>query len=293
MALTPEQLAAIRAGLMPQYSATGGGEAGSSTYIPSQYTLDGQNYVGNGQGGYWGFADNPAFDNGGTIANYNGTPYTNYDAQGKEIGTGKLSGISNDNFMSTWGPFAMLAAGMAPALMGAGAAGAGGAGAAGGASGGLPTTFGVVDPSVADIGATSLTSGGGALGTLGGVPQVTIPAASTFPELSAGGGSWLSSLLPAGASQWLGPAAMALGALSGTQGVKTKQTSERTTDPRVDPYLLGGNGNPGLLGYTAQQLAQDQSPQSQANLQQMKNVAMGLLNQPVAGNGFSRFVPNR
>jgi hypothetical protein len=306
--LTAQQLAAIKAGLAPQYSATGGGEAGSSTYIPSQYTLDGQNYLSNGQGGYWGFQDNPQYDTGSTTAGYNGTPYTSFDAQGNPIGDGRLSGIQNDSFMRSWGPFLATAALMAPAVVpGLGAAmsfgtnpvlGAGAVDAGGALAGGAGSMAGdLVDPSLGGAGGVGGAAGGaggsgGALGTLGGVPQVSIPAASTFPEIS-GGSSWLSSLLPAGASSWLGPAAMALGALSGAKGTKTSETSTRKTDPRVDPYLFGGGGNPGLLGLTYQQLAQDQSPQSQANLQQMKGVAMGLLNQPVAGNGFNLLTKGR
>jgi hypothetical protein len=129
---------------------------------------------------------------------------------------------------------------------------------------------------------------------MGAFPQMSTIPASTFPEVSTlGGSSWLSSLLPAGAQSWLGPAAMALGALSGAKGTKTSETSTRKTDPRVDPYLYGGAGNPGLLGLTYQQLAQDQSPQNLGQLQQMKNVGMGLLSGPVAGNGFAQFTKGR
>jgi hypothetical protein len=306
MALTPEQLAAIKAGLAPQYSATGGGEAGSSTYIPSQYTLDGQNYVSNGQGGYWGFADNPSLDYGDKIAGYNGTPYTSYDANGQDSGAGKLSGIQNDSFMKAWGPFIATAALMAPAVApGLGAAmsfgtnpvlGAGAVDAGGALAGGAGSMAGdLVDPSLGGAGGAAGGAGGsGAIGTLGGVPQVTIPAASTFPEFSTGS-SLLSSILPAGASKWLGPAAALLGAVAGSQPVKQEQNNTTAKDPRVAPYLFGdaSGGNPGLLGYTAQQLARDQSPQNLAQIQQMKNVGAGLLSAPAAGNGFAQFTKGR
>jgi hypothetical protein len=292
--LTPQQLAAIAQGLAPQYSATGGGEAGSSTYIPSQYTLDGQNYVGNGQGGYWGFADNPALDSGDKIAGYNGTPYTNYDAQGNPIGDGQLSGISNDSFMSTWGPFAMLAAGMAPALMGAGAAGVGGASTAGG----IDSANGVLNSAVMGGGGAGAAGAGGAgaLETLGGIPQVEIPAASTFPEFATtGGGGLLGSVASSlGISpSLLSLGATALGALAGSKGVKQNQTSTSSINPQVAPYVYGDGSGKGLLPGVQGLLAQQTSPQNMQGWQNVQNVAQGLLSQPVAGNGFSRFFPNR
>jgi hypothetical protein len=319
MALTPEQLAAIQQGLAAQYSATGGGEAGSSFYQPSQTTVGGMNYVPDGSGGYWGFQDNPDWNSGDKIANYNGTPYTSYDAKGNEVGSGKLSGISNDNFMKAWGPFIATAALMAPAVapgLGAamsfgvnpvtGAAATGGAagtalGGSGaflgeGASSGIPAWDAAAGSGVAGAGGAG--AAGGALQTLGGVPQVTIPAASTFPELTTSGsgllGKGAAGLLTslgvdaATASKLAPLLGMGLGALAGSQGQKTSQNSVKSMDPRMDS-LFYGDLAPKVQGLLAQQT----SPQAMQGWQQIQNTGMGLLANPVAGNGFSRFFPGK
>lgn len=307
--LIPAQLQAIRAGLAPQYYATGGGEAGSSSYVPSQFTLDGINYVPNGQGGYWGFQDNPDWNSGSKIANYNGTPYTNYDAQGNAIGQGQLSGISNDNFMSTWGPFAMVGAGFGAGLLsGAGMAGAGGSGAfvGEGATSGIPAW---------DTAGTSLAGGapsvGGGLGVgSGGFSPAASDAA--FDSAAAGGtggssggylmGSSAGMAAPAASAQafnaaladaaavptWLKVGSSLLGAVAGSQGVKSNETISKNMNPQVAPYVYGGL-LPGVQGL----LAQQSSPQAQQGWQQVQNAALGLLGQPVAGNGFSRFFPGK
>jgi hypothetical protein len=309
--LTAEQLAAIKAGLAPQYSATGGGEAGSSTYIPSQYTLGGQNYLGNGQGGYWGFQDNPQWDSGSSIANYNGTPYTSYDAQGNQIGNGQLSGIQNDSFMSKWGPFAMVGAGMGASLLaGAGAVGGSGAFVGEGAQSGIPAW----DAAGSGMAGSGGVGGAGGVGTIaGGSGAGFSPGASGGAFNSAiGGGSvvdpsagmfapaasnaaFTKALADAAVPSWLKVGAGLLGAVAGSQPVQKSTTENVAKDPRVAPYLFGdGTGsNPGLLGYAAQQLARDQSPQNQARVQQMKNVGAGLLSAPVAGNGFGLFTKGR
>jgi hypothetical protein len=256
---------------------------------------------------------------------YNGQPYTSIDSAGNVTGNGKLSGFTDSTFMSEWGPFLMalgpMAATMSPALgaaasfganpvtgataagSAAGAAGAGGAALGNSFDGGLlnSTIMNGVGGAEAAGGAGSAALGnsfdGGALNStvMNGVGGETLP---TFGTLSAGEMTMPTlpsamSTIGSGIGSYLGPAATVLGALAGSQGTKTNQTSTRQTDPRVDPYLFGAAGNPGLLGYTQQQLAQDQSPQSQANLQQMKDVAMGLLRQPAAGNGFNLLTKGR
>jgi hypothetical protein len=308
--LTQAQLQAIRAGLATQYSATGGGEAGSSTYTPSQYTLDGMNYVPDGQGGYWGFQDNPDWNSGSLIANYNGTPYTAYDAQGNAIGSGRLSGIKNDNFMSTWGPFAMVGAGFGAGLLsGAGMAGAGGSGAfvGEGASSGIPAW---------DTAGTGLSGSGSAAGGVGAASGASggfSPAASdaAFNSATAAGpgtssgdylmGSSAGMAAPAASAQaftkaladqalptWMKVGGSLLGAALGTQGVKTNNNVTSSMNPQVAPYVYGGL-LPGVQGLLSQQT----SPQAQQGWQQVQNTALGLLNQPVAGNGFSRFFPGK
>lgn len=91
----------------------------------------------------------------------------------------------------------------------------------------------------------------------------------------------------------LGPAATALGAIAGAQGVNKEQTDTRKTDPRVDPYLFGAAGSPGLLQYTQGLLNQQMSPAGMAGYQNMQSVGQGLLSNPIAGNGFGAFTKGR
>ena len=195
-----------------------------------------------------------------------------YDLYGKYIAT---AAIPPD---TSFRDFLILAAGLTGAgaltAAGAGAAGAAGAAGTGGATGAGGLTG--YDAAMADLAASAgpgfgaTTAGGGLLGTLGTV------------------GSTLG-----GASSLLGPAATLLGAAAGAQGQDKTTTETRKTDPRVDPYLFGNNGQPGLLQYAYNQLSRDQSPESLANLEKMKSTGMGLLSQPVAGNGFGLFTKGR
>jgi hypothetical protein len=165
-----------------------------------------------------------------------------------------------------------------------------GATLAGTAGGGLAVvpTAGAVGPGMAgwgaDLGMEGLagaTPTGGMGATLTGTAGGALSAAA-----GTGGSGWLSSLtnaLPSGASSWLGPAATALGGLAGSQGQESSQSSQRRTDPRVDPYLFGSGANPGLLGYTQQQLASQMAPGGMAGYDQMQTVGRGLLGTPVAG----------
>jgi hypothetical protein len=166
--LSVEQLQKIHAGFQP--TSTNSGEGSTSVAAPTpQFTMDGQDYVPNGQGGFWEFKDNPAWDSGSSEANYNGQTYQNYDAQGNDIGTGQLSGIKNDDFMSKWGPFAMVGAGF-----GAGIAAGAGAGAAADAAastaGGIDTAGNVLNSAV---------MGGGA-DVAGGATTAAIDAGNSF-----------------------------------------------------------------------------------------------------------------
>lgn len=271
--LTPEQLAALQQ-MMRQ-----GGQA--EYYDPAT----GQSFMPNNGSG-WTPAGGEAtefrgynFAPGMYSDNYdlNGTQYDKYNAQGENIGTGTWEGLRKNSAMDTLAPFAMaalpFALSMFPSLGTAASFGtnpvtgaAGGGMSAGGAGGlsGLP---------------------GGAGMDVAGFEGLTAAdvAASAAPAAAGGGG------LLAGASKYLGPASMLLGAAAGGQGQKTSQTSERKTDPRVDPYLFGANGQPGLLGMTYDQLSRDQSPERLAQRDQMRGVGMGLLSQPIAGNGFNRF----
>jgi hypothetical protein len=283
-------------------------------------------YISDGQGGYYGrmgggISTNPVTGESSGDPGYSyyhiagdgnspGQQYTIFNKDGSKQGNYTTS-VDKSGF----GTFAKNLAMVVGAVYGAGAMGAGaGAGAdAASTAGGIDSANGVLNGAVmnggADAGAGGLGIGGGGLSaggagggsgleTMGAFPQVSTIPASTFPSVSTlGAGSGLASILPAGLSQYLGPAAALMGAVAGSQPVKQQQNNTTSRDPRVAPYLFGdgstGGSNPGLLGYTAQQLATDQSPQAQAQLQQMKTAGLGLLNAPVAGNGFAQFTKGR
>jgi hypothetical protein len=101
----------------------------------------------------------------------------------------------------------------------------------------------------------------------------------------AGGGSSLGGLVPSLDTALKVGGAIA-GGVAGSKGVNSESATKRQTDPRVDPYLFGDEQTPGLLKLTQQQLMRDQSPQAQALWESMKSKGMGLLNSPMAPNGF-------
>jgi hypothetical protein len=57
----------------------------------------------------------------------------------------------------------------------------------------------------------------------------------------------------------------------------------------VDPYLFGANGQPGLLQMSYDKLVGQMAPGGLQGYDDMQRVGMGLLNAPVAGNGFGLF----
>jgi hypothetical protein len=260
-------------------------------------------YGGGGGGGEGGF------DNPGTFNGYQS--YREEDAGAKQ-GTGQFFGADgtykndyewkDDNlnemlFALAAGGLAMIPGGMASTLSGGGAAGTGAAGAEGVSGMGYVNGADLMSDAfvanggvgVGGFGGTSgsylsnLVNGTGSLGSrvLGGTGAAEAGTAASTAAKVAGGASTLGGLL--------GPAAAVLGGLAGSQGQKTEQTSERKTDPRVDPYLFGDGTNPGLLGYTQQLLARQMAPGGLQGYDDMRRVGQGLLAAPVAGNGFSRF----
>jgi hypothetical protein len=260
--LTPEQLAAMQAYYAPSNS-------GWSPAMQSPYQADGQVYQ----------------QDGGFIYNY--------DPNKQEAGKDKFNVYNQDGTFSNEGTFKTDDA-MQTFLMALAAAGGMsmlGAGAGYGA-------MGATEP-IASIGASggmtaselaALGAGGSGLGTMAPLATLEGPMSSSLiaDSLTTMGGGGAAGLL-SGAAQYLGPAATLLGAAAGSQGQKTSTTSERKTDPRVDPYLFGNNGQPGLLGMTYDQLSRDQSPERLAQRDQMRGVGMGLLSAPMAGNGFNKF----
>jgi hypothetical protein len=309
------------------YDSTNPYFANGTLYAPSY----GDNAVSQGRAmnaaptGYTTYDYNEAANKNQSL--YNGQPYTSIDNSGNVTGNGNLSGFTDSSFLSEWGPFLMalgpMAATMSPALgaaasfganpvtgataagSAAGAAGAGGAALGNSFDGGLlnSTIMNGVGGAEAAGGAGSAALGnsfdGGALNStvMNGVGGETLP---TFGTLSAG--DMTTPTLPGemstlGAASkiptWLKVGAPLLGALAGSQPV-TKSGSETVNkDPRLDPYIFGSGSNLGLLGYTGQQLQRDMSPENLATLDRMKATGMGLLSQPVAGNGFGLFTKGR
>lgn len=78
------------------------------------------------------------------------------------------------------------------------------------------------------------------------------------------------------------------GAAVGAKGEKQSQTQTSKMDPRMEPYIFGSEGQPGLLQYAQGLLAKQMAPEYQAGFDQMRNTGLGLLATPVAGNGVGK-----
>lgn len=225
-------------------------------------------------------------------AGYNGQAYDRFDANGNYIGSDKWSGLEGDNFLSKYGPFLMLAAGMAPAMMGAGGA----TGATGGAGGfvgeGAASGVGAWDGALAGASPGSAAAGvGGAGGFIGEGAASGIPAWDAAGAAAGAGGAGAAaggagSLLSGLGGKALGLGATALGALAGSQGTG-EQTQEKRMDPRLDQYVYG-DLLPQAKGLLAQQM-----PLAQQYGNQMMQVGTGLLGAGIAPNGFERFTRGR
>jgi hypothetical protein len=99
-------------------------------------------------------------------------------------------------------------------------------------------------------------------------------AASTAASTAAGSGGGLLG-------KALGIGSTLLGAAAGAKGQEQSSTTARDIPEWLKPYITGQGG---LLSQTQQQLAASRSPERMAQWDQMRNVSMGLLNQPIAGN---------
>ena len=205
-------------------------------------------------------------------------------------GVNRVYGDDSTTFVDDYLPFLMLAAPFGAAIAGAGTAGAG-LGGSGAFLGEAP--WSATGGGALDFGGTAAGGAGGSGAFLGEGAASGIPAwdaasaAAGLPLPGAGAvGSGLSLL--DGASKWLGPAATALGALAGSQGQDTSQTSVKSMDPRMDK-LFYEDLAPRIQGLLAKQMA----PGAMQGFTDMQSVGRNLLNQPVAGNGFNRFFPGR
>lgn len=282
----------------------------------SEFYGDGRNYMGNngsgwapGSGGYSGqdgyHASAPTEIRGYDWApgqysdnfELNGTQYDKFDpATGQNTGQGTFSGLRKNSAMDTIAPFAMaalpFALSMFPSLGAAasfgtnpvtGAAG-GGAGAAGGAGYGI--VGGATEPAAAGGLGGGAAGGSGAFlgeGVASGVPAWDAAATGAGLSLSGAGTGLLG-----GASKWLGPAATLLGAAAGAKPQKASETSVKSMDPRMDA-LFYGDLAPRVQGLLQKQMA----PGAMQGFTDMQSVGRGLLNAPVAGNGFNRFFPGK
>jgi hypothetical protein len=313
--LTPAQIAQIQQ--MWQQSMQGHvnptdalAQSGGYNYVPQyQFSGDGSGAEsGSGNSQYTGLAGYRTAD--GQAGNKN-TAVDLYDPSGNSTGSAKWD-MSSSWLDNPYLPFALVAAGMAPAVLGSMGAGAGaaagnsfdggilnstvmnGVGGAGGAEGAagaaLGNSFdgGALNSAVMNGGAAGAAGGGaGTLGTMGTLSTAGMPALSAMPgemaTLGAAGAG--AGLLGAGSAlaPYLGLGATALGALAGSQGVKNETNSTKSMDPRMDA-LFYGDLAPRVQGLLAQQM----NPQTLAGWQQIQNAGLGLLSQPVAGNGFAK-----
>lgn len=293
--LTPEQLRAIQAnGAIPYMDPTTG-----QMIVPMSYSSGPAGEAGAGN----------SYD---TISAYGGYNSLNPNV-GDAFSTWNADGTANkdelypkqDNGMKMLAAFLAAAGGMHFLLPGmAGAAGAGGAGAgaagamgpitaaeaaaqsaalhsslapyaaAGGAAGGAASAAGAMGPTTAaetaalNSGLTSslapyAAGGAGAAGGLGGL---------------GGAGSALGGAL-GGLGQYIVPA---LGAIGSAIDAKDGQSQTQKLDPRMDQFVYG-NLMPGVTG-----LLQSQAPQAMQMGNDMARRGQGLLNMPIAGNGFGQ-----
>jgi hypothetical protein len=275
--LTPAQMAELQ-----RLFSTPVEQGDGNAYNPNTVNYDGQSWKQDGSGGFAGtgrlFGDNQ----------YN---YTNYNPDGSFSAEGEAR-------MSDWDPlqqFLMIAGTMAggAGLYNAFGAGAGAAGGAGeGLMNGLNGADLMSDAFVANggvgaggFGGTSgsymsnLLGGSGDLGSrvIGGTGAGSTAAgtaASTAASTAAGSGGGLLG-------KALGIGSTLLGAAAGAKGQEQSSTTARDIPEWLKPYITGQGG---LLSQTQQQLAASRSPERMAQWDQMRNVSMGLLNQPIAGN---------
>ena len=283
-------------GYMPTFAPTVGGDEGSNVMSGGQQT------------GWRDFDAKDSMD-AENKSILNGRGYTNYDMQGQAKDTGTWQGLTKGSAekqfieamavilggyaagsgLAAAGVGGVTAGGASGALAGGGAATAGGLGAAGtGVTVGGPMTMGGATgtalPSMGSMGGVGAAgAGAGALG--GGGSAATATGAST---LGGSGGLFGTGIT---AQQGLGLLSTAAGGLMGSKGNESTTTAGRTMDPRMDQFIYGDpkSQTPGLFNYTQSQLAASQSPARMAEADAIRKQGLGLLQQPIAGNGFSRF----
>ena len=289
--LTPEQLAQLQRLFSTPVDSGGDGNA----YMPNTVDYGGQTYKQDNSGGFVGT---------GPLYGDKQYHFNNYDTSGAQTAEGEAQ-------MSKWSPEmdflkamgALVGGGLAMGGPGAfGFGGAGGAGAGGMTNGAFlgeapwtATGGGALDfggTSAMGAGAGGAGAGGGIGGGAGngaflgegvasGVPAWD--AAATKAGLSLSGGGLLDGI----SGKALGIGASLLGGALGSQGQQAEQSSTRDIPEWLKPYVTN------TLDKSQSLFNTQMSPEYQQRWTNLGNQAQGLLAQPMAGNGFNKFFPNR
>lgn len=283
--LTPEILQALMANGNDGYTTPDG------MYFAPRFetTYSGQDNETTQQTGYYG----GWLDRSGDFTLNHLRPYGIYDKSGKLTGQGAWS-QTDESDIEFFAP-ALLAA-----AAGVGASMLGGLGGAAAGSGELVNGAFLGEGMASGIPAWDLaaTNAGLSLATPAGaimqnspmslIPESAMPGTVTgYTGSTFGGvGTGASSLLSGIGDKALGIGATVLGGALGSQGTPD-QTQEKKMDPRMDQFVYGD------LMPKVQGLLTSQMPIAQQAGDQMRMVGTGLLNQPIAPNGFERFTRGR
>lgn len=325
--ISPELLKLLQAGgytAAPGHESTAGGsflapepDGGMHSFLNPTYYDQASNYFYEPVNSYSGLDSSGQLIS--TPIGYHGYDASSPDAIGKMNNIYDTKGNYTGQFASPdpkdgdWfdklviSAIGAMAGGAAYGAMGGAGAGAGSGGGSGAflgeapwtATGGGALDFGAAGGAAGAAGGGALGAGGAAggggslVGSSGGMQGLA--GSNAAFNSAVGGGSGLGSLFGSagGIGSLLGPATTLLGGALGGEGRHVEESAQQKKDPRVDPYLFGQNGQPGLLGMAYDQLARSQSPEQLAQRDQIRSTGMNLLQQPVAGNGFGRFFPGR
>ncbi len=248
-----------------QYDTSGGNAEGyNASYAP-------QNYLRDSVAGKSGVGDSQEI----------------YDTYGKYIATGQIpKDTSFQDFLMmaamVAGPFA---AGMSPSINAAMSFGTnpvmGAGGAVGGAAAGAaaPMSAGVAGPGMAGWGADLGMAGTAGTVGLGGVPA----GAGAGSVLSSAAGAGSSLLSGIGGKELLGIGSTLLGGAAGAAGGDDERSTTKDVPEWLKPYVTKN------LEYAGGLLDKQMQPGYLQGYDDMRSVGQGLLNRPIAGNGFSKF----
>lgn len=319
--LTPDQLAWLQSQAKQAQSMPGSMYNGGVFTDPSGQTFTDQR-MGGWQGGEAGFDSGPGMTTSYLRDVVPGQHEIGdmQDIYGADGGYKNTAAVIDDNWLDKLMPVLLGGFG---AAAGAGLLSAGAAGAGAG-SGGLAgdvlskaaldgtTAFGANSvPGAFDLasvggGAGGVGAGGGAGGGGGSLANYTggtelnglngsdimsdaFDANGAIGKGGFGGtdGSLIGSITGgslSGAGKYIAPL---LGGLLGSKGQKNEQTSTRDIPEWLKPYVQKN------LGYASGLLDKQMAPGYLQGYDDMRAKGQGLLNQPIAGNGFNKFFPGR